>query len=559
MRTRTVATLVVVIALGLRMAYWAEIRDSPLDRWHEWNQTDMATYLEQARQIADEDFLATTPHHPYHNWQARWPAERWIAWYGPHAFHQAPAYAYLLAGARRLIDDPLPWVKGLQLVLGAGSCVLTLLLARRLDGPLAGWVAGLLAAVYGPLLYLEPQVLREGPGLFCVLAILLLLVGHLGADPASSRVAVVRCTGLGLLLGLFATFHEIGIVVFGVVSLALGVFHLRSDPRRKRAGFALAALLVGALGGFAPLLARNLAVGAPPFSVSCRTRINFVEANVAQAENGGATFSLPSASVGQILDRAEGSFLRAALGVLDSYDGDLGRMLRNWMIRFAAIWQPLEAADNTSYLFHREMTRSLAYLPTFRGLFPIGFAGALILFAGPFVPALRRERSAGHLALLFYLVALAIAFSFNHTVGRYRLFLVPFFWVYGGVFAAMLVRSVTRRRFVGTAALLAAMLLGTALQHVAATPFKGVAVRPADFGMGCELALARGDFAFAIAAAEKALRYFPDQAIFFATIARQYEKIGEQVLALEFYQRALRVDPAYPPAQRGLARSQVSR
>ena len=98
---------VFALAPLLRFGFWFEIHGSPLDRWHEWDQTDMATYLLQARQLSGVDWLASQPYHPYHSWQQIAPREKWLEWYGAHQFHQAPAYAYAIAVFERVFGAGL--------------------------------------------------------------------------------------------------------------------------------------------------------------------------------------------------------------------------------------------------------------------------------------------------------------------------------------------------------------------------------------------------------------------------------------------------------------------
>ena len=199
------AAVVALVALAVRFAAWEEIRGTPLDAWHEWGETDMATYLEQARRLAGGGWLAPEPYHPYHAWQSVAPPERWVGWYGPGVFHQAPLYSYALALALRGGGDPLARAKALQLALGAASALLAFAIALRLAGPIAATTAGLLIALHGPLVALEAQLLREGPAIFGLLAVLALLVRHLGPPLRGPGSAAL----LGAALGAFAMLHEL--------------------------------------------------------------------------------------------------------------------------------------------------------------------------------------------------------------------------------------------------------------------------------------------------------------------------------------------------------------
>lgn len=56
-------------------------------------------------------------------------------------------------------------IKALQALLGSITCVLTAGLGRRVVGPRAGLWAGLMAALYGPLIFYEAaELLAAGSG-----------------------------------------------------------------------------------------------------------------------------------------------------------------------------------------------------------------------------------------------------------------------------------------------------------------------------------------------------------------------------------------------------------
>lgn len=561
------AVLVFAVALGVRFTYSMQVRGTALERWHRMDQTDMATYLCQAQQFASGDWLASAPYHPYHAWQGVAPPQKWLEWYGPHTFHQAPGYAWLLAVAQRAGADPALLAVRLQLALGAATAVVTLLLARELAGLYAGIAAGLLAALYGPLVQLEAQVLREGPALCFQIAILLGLVRYLRVQPGERGWLAPAL--LGAAVGAFHVFHEMGTILLAAVAIAIGVHAGRAGW--KRASIALAAVASGYLLGFAPLLARNVAVGAPPFSVSCRTVINFAQANEADAPDGGSTFSIPGPNVVRILDRAQGSLLAALGPVWETYRGDFGRVLSGWSARFASIWKWPEEADNTSFDFYRARVAVLRWLPTFAFVFPLGFAGALAVIAGAF-SARRRggapqglfaaawsARRAAHLALFLHLGLLALALSLVHVVGRFRLYAVPFFWVYAGVLVVLLVRSLRAKRTGAAAALLALAVLGALLQRAFTRESERDLHRLSDFATAAFLAVDAGDYAAARQFVEQGMASPARNPLLYVSLGENLERRGERAGALDAYQRALELDPHSARAREGLTRLQKVR
>jgi len=139
-RTRRLLAAVFLLALAMRAAYFLAARADP----------DMFQGL-----FLDEAFFAR-----------RASSLRAGHGAGTGPYLQAPLYPYLLALFPGVEGAPeanrLLAVRAAQLALGAFTCALTALAARRIAGLRAGWIAGLLAALFGPALLYEGQVLVEG-------------------------------------------------------------------------------------------------------------------------------------------------------------------------------------------------------------------------------------------------------------------------------------------------------------------------------------------------------------------------------------------------------------
>ncbi|MBI5432091.1 MAG: glycosyltransferase family 39 protein [Planctomycetes bacterium] len=575
---------VFALALGLRLAFWSQLRGGALDEWHRYDQSDMATYLAQADQFASGDWLASEPVHPYHGWQTVAPPEKWLAWYGPHVFHQAPGYAYLLAFARSLSDEPLVLVKAVQLALGACTAVFALLLGAELFGLAVGVIAGVLVASYGPLYYLEAQLLREGPALCALLALAWALARELRIERGDVG-RWLACGLLGVAIGLFHVLHEMGTVVLVVAAVVLGLHHLRAELRAERraerraelraelraggaaALRALAALLLGYVVGFAPLLGRNLAVGAPPFSVSCRTLINFAQANEANAAEGGATFIAPGPAVVKLLDDADGSFVKLLGGVWATYDGDVAKLVGNWWLRWSAVWKRFEEPDNTSFYFYREYSALLASSPTFALLFPLGIAGLVVAAWGAWATR-RASRGGGAnvalanprgvLAACALLLAVAGALSFVHTVARFRLYVTPAFFV-GAGFALVSTWSALRaRRFGAVGAIVGLASLAALFQGAITRETERDRFRPVDWYVAASVSQALGQHERALAFADDSAKRYTGDVNLYLVLGPTFEAAKRWGEARACYERALAALPQSPDARRGLARVQAA-
>ena len=532
------------LALLLRLGFWFEISGTPLDRWHEWEQTDMATYLVQARQLSSVDWLAHEPYHPYHMWQQIAPPEKWLEWYGPHQFHQAPAYAYAIAVVERVLDNPLVWIKGLQLLLGALTCVLAAAVAGCLAGTVAAVTTGLLAATYGPLFYLEAQLLREGPAVFALLALTVLLACFATRGPAPDAGTLARqVLKFAVPLGLFATFHEMASVIAVAAALTISVVCARTGGRTIALG--LGFLVLGYTLGFAPLLVRNVSVGAPAFSVSCRTQINFVHANEADAPQGGLSFTNagPSPRFVEIIERADGSFPAAIAGVWRSYDGDFGRLIDNAGLRFRTLWHPGEIPDNSSYSFFRKQSGVLAFLPTFPIVFALGMAGWLASWW-----RLRdaRQDLAAHAVFGLVLLGLVSSLTLIHPVARFRLYLVPLLWIYAGIGVAHFARFSQSREPRASAALASIALAAFALQEYLKNDPPPTVPRASDYSFASRIALEEENFDLARKFAEEAARQFPRKGSYYGNLGLALAQHGADEQALADFERAYAMQPRLP-------------
>jgi len=151
------------------------------------------------------------------------------------AFLYQPLYSFFLAVFYGLVGVSVSAVKSFQLVLGVGTVLVFYGLARSLAGRRAAWVAAGLAALYGPQVFFEGQLLAP---VLCVPltagAFWCLLVARQGRRLFLAGLA-------GLLLGLAL----MGRPNLGVIVPLLGVWLLiparTARPGRLRARLAAAA------------------------------------------------------------------------------------------------------------------------------------------------------------------------------------------------------------------------------------------------------------------------------------------------------------------------------
>jgi len=132
--------IVATVTLVVRLVHWGYVRARDPLYAFTLPETDMHTYWEWAKSIAQGDWLST---------------KQGVFYYGP-------LYPYWLAFWFKCFGPNYDLVHGLQVAVGLVAPLAIWDLARRLFGPREGLVAGLLVAAAAPILFYEQLLLMEG-------------------------------------------------------------------------------------------------------------------------------------------------------------------------------------------------------------------------------------------------------------------------------------------------------------------------------------------------------------------------------------------------------------
>ena len=404
---------VLAVALAARLVNLWLVSRLPLAEYQfHWAESDMAANFEWSGRILRGDVLGRDTPHPYTSWMRDIaPLATWERWWGGKAiFHQAPLYAYALAGMRLLAGDGF-WGIGLcQAMLGVANVALVFLLAGRLFGGAVPTVAALGAALYGPFLLHEALLLRDVLAVTVSLALLWWLAGC--EDARTGRWIIAG--------GLFATalLARETTLLFGPFVVLWIAERFWRQPRAL--GAAALSFLTGIALGLAPLVARNLALGAPPLSLSTRAIEAFLYGNAAHAPVVGVTIPAATRS---ILEQADGRLWTAVRLTLATYHGDWLGLLGREAFKLGAIFSSYEPADNVSWYYFVDRSPLLRLSLHFGAVLPLGLIGLW----------LDRRYAAQHRILWYFLVAGVWGLMFSTIVARYRLPLVAVLLVYAGV------------------------------------------------------------------------------------------------------------------------------
>jgi tetratricopeptide (TPR) repeat protein len=166
---RRLLLLIVLIALAVRVAYLIDIRDSP---YFEYPVLDSFWYDAKAEDVLAGDTLASS------------------------GSFRVPLYTYFIAACYSVFGHGFMAPLVIQAVLGALTCGLCFLIARRLFGRLAGVVAGLGFAFYRMAVYSDGELLPTTLFMFFMLLAVYFILAGARARPALNGLMA------GLLLGL---------------------------------------------------------------------------------------------------------------------------------------------------------------------------------------------------------------------------------------------------------------------------------------------------------------------------------------------------------------------
>jgi 4-amino-4-deoxy-L-arabinose transferase-like glycosyltransferase len=497
---------VFAVAVLVRVAFGFTALPTALTELHLWQESDSRTFLAVARQILDGDVWVVHPFHPYHLWHRQIADEAtWHRWFGPHGFHQAPGYYYLLALLLLVTGGHLWAVSCIQLLLGAFNAVVMTAAGHLIGGRPAAVTAGLLAACYGPYVAVEGLILRDGPALLLSSGAVLLA---LSADAAQPPLALRRWMACGAVLALGAVFKETGVVLAGAVLLWAAM--LQGMRGQWTVGGPLGALLAGFVLGLVPLVIRNVVVDASPFSLSSQGATNILLGNAPGSPLGGRLFGIPP-EFREVMDTCDARALCALVELTRRWSGNLGGFWEALLGKAALVWRNVEVADNYSHAYMQARSSVIRVLPVFVCVSLPGLLGlGLTAVRARTNPLLRPTL----LLLVLSLVAQAGALSFAAVMARYRLVVVmPLMlataWLASQVTAWF--RAGSMRPLGLTAAGLAALLLAWWAVPPDG-PAQSRALRAEDFMLGAHILASRGDGEGAMAELEDGIRFCGDNA-----------------------------------------------
>lgn len=421
-RVAATAALVLLVALGVRAVYLVQLARTP---WADEREliSDAAYYDMRAREIATGGLLGDAP-----------------------AF-LSPAYCLVL-GAVYAATRPDPMAaRVFQALLGALSCALLYLAARRYFDERTALFAAALFAFYGPHVFYGGLLL---PATLVVFLHVLLL--WLVARPPTVAVALAA----GAIAG-FATLAKSNAILLVPAIATVWWLLYREQPAKRRLGALLAAAAALTI---LPVTAANYAISGRFLLVATTSGSNLLKGNGPTANGTHAFLPLGTEFTGlrAHLDHA----VDPAAAVAQSHAHAASarrymlahplRTLRLFGTKLLLMLNRRELGIRDSYDFVRTRIPLLSLpLLSFWAVVPLGLTGLVFAWS-------ERRRQ----AVLFAVLAVqAISFVLVFVLARYRLpavaCLAPFA-AYQILWTAERARATEWRKIAGAAAVLALFL-----------------------------------------------------------------------------------------------------
>lgn len=491
---------------------------------------DSAVYLDLARNLARGD----------------------DPWNG--AFTAPPLYPYLLALNHILTGGSVVAARIAQAILGGATCVLTCLLGRRLFDRRVGLAAGVIVALYGPMVFFDSRLLTSGLIVFCYL---LSLLAAIRATMTPSWHAWLVC---GLSLGLAALARPTVAPFFLLLVLCwLIVVAIRQGGWRRKLTAAVL-LLAGTVLPIIPVTVRNYRACGEFVPIASLGGINLFIGNNPESRRTIAIRPGLEWDRMQRLPHADGHVTPAAAEryyvrrVADYVREQPGDFLAASLRKARLFTNALEVPRVLDPYFHSSLSATLRLMTWRWGSFGFPF-GVLLPLAVLGICVGIRGQPHRLLATGFALAgAVSVIVFFNAS--RYRLVIVPVLAVFAVFAVVWLVRQVSERRWRGFGAgLCSALMLGALINWPLSAPSDAVNFE-ADFYMNLGRRLqADGNLDGALAAFAKTLTIAPESAEAHVHASRASLKLGQVDGALRHARRAAEIDSRQTTAYVALAQA----
>jgi len=360
----------------------------------------------------------------YNQWARRIVANG--DWLGTEPFFMSPLYAYFLATIYTLFGESLTAVRVIQAAAGVGTALLVFLCGEKLFSRQTGFIAGILAAVYGPFLLSNILLLVETVKVFFLILTFWFLL------TAGERNGRWWWFGAGCGLGCAVLCRPTDLLLVPVIATWILLVLKKERSVHVSQVIAIAAGLILIV---APVTVRNYMVSGEFIPVTSNGGLNFflgnnpdgagVYANVARLDlaNDPDGRVYLEAQTGRTLSHSEVSsiWMERASDFIAKEPFSFLSLLAKKLLLFFHYKEIGQLGYN--YVFVREYAIPiLSFAPAFLVVGPLGILGV--------VCSLKRRKT---LLLLYgFLAAEILSVVLFFVTDRFRLSSIPFLMIFAG-------------------------------------------------------------------------------------------------------------------------------
>ena len=468
--------LVFALALALRVAYIFEADASPL---FEHPAVDAKTYTHHAQRLAAGNWLGI----------------------GEGPFWQPPLYPYFLGAVKVLFPESFFYaVRFVQALLGALVCAMSWWIGRALFNPAVGLLAGIGAALCGPLIFFDGELLPASLAAFVDLLALVVLL------------RVWRRPSRWGFLGAGAAFGVGALAVPTVLTFAVAVPIVLLWRAPCRQGLIwTGAFALGVILAVTPVAWRNWAIGGDGVGISYNAGINlYIGNNPDYAETvairpGWEWDDLVTQPARAGIERPSAKSAYFAERAWDYIKGDPTGWLGLMGHKLGAFWHGDERGRNQPIYFWRTYSNVLSATLWKAGIaFPFGLVAPLALWG-----MLLSLRRIGPTWPLLFVLSYCLGVVAFFVAARYRVPVLPVLLVFAayGLWALWDWVRAGRWRSLGLGLAVCLAFAFAANSHLAPMDMEGDAA--IHYNLGNAYAEA-GDKKRALAAFERAVAEDPE-------------------------------------------------
>ncbi len=173
---------------------------------------------------------------------------------GDAFFRQPFFYPFFLTIVYLTSNSSIICAKVIQVLLGCVTCFLTYRLGREAFGRGTGIIAGIITALYGPLIFFEAELLASGwAALWSVVLVLLFL-------KSSSKKSIWLCFVLGICAALSIITRPTFVPFVAVTVVWLAIIFYRAGDRWRKIALRFGGILTGFLLIAVPIAAQNFRI-----------------------------------------------------------------------------------------------------------------------------------------------------------------------------------------------------------------------------------------------------------------------------------------------------------